>query len=153
MITTFQLGRDAIGNVPPPHFVLARDLILSQFSIDCCQKCVCLHVPRTPLGAYSVPPDPPPSGKCGSQTLILRSADSENEPPPLPNPGYGPVDDHRAFIDIICRTVPVVSVRIRIPHERPSLRLLYDRPHQCDSEGGRIRGVLLYRMSTEINIL
>ena len=28
MITTFQLGGDAIGNVPPPTFLLARDLIL-----------------------------------------------------------------------------------------------------------------------------
>ena len=38
MRTTFQHGGDAIGNVPPPTFLLARDLILSQFSIDCCQN-------------------------------------------------------------------------------------------------------------------
>ena len=38
MIITFQLGGDAIGNVPPPTFLLARDLILRQFSLDCCQN-------------------------------------------------------------------------------------------------------------------
>ena len=51
MITTFQLGWDAIGNVPPPTFLLARDLILNQFSIDCCQNAFTSGaLPRTPLG-------------------------------------------------------------------------------------------------------
>ena len=51
MITTFQLGGDAIGNVPHPIFLVARYLIFSQFSIDCCQKAfVSGAQPRTPLG-------------------------------------------------------------------------------------------------------
>ena len=84
MITTFQLGRDAIGNVPPPQLFC----LLETFAIfnRLLSKCVCLRgsapgaLPRTPLRAYNAPR--PPAGKCGSQTLILRSADSENEPPP-----------------------------------------------------------------------
>ena len=31
-------------------------------------------------------------------------------------------------------------------HSRTAIHLI--RPHQCDSEGGRIRGVLLYLQST-----
>ena len=90
MITTFQLGGDALGNAPP-HFLLARDLILSQFLIDCCQNPFASGAlprgPRWGLTRYSTPR--PPAGKFGSQTLILWSADTENEPP-FPNPGYGP---------------------------------------------------------------
>ena len=51
MITTFQLGGDA-GNVPPPTFVLARDLILSQCSIDCCENA------PDPAGRLTAPPRP-----------------------------------------------------------------------------------------------
>ena len=88
MIITFQLGVAALGNVPPPStFLLARDLILRQFSIDCCQNAFASGaLPRTPLGAYSAPPK-----KSGSHTLILRSADTAKMNPPFPNPGYGPV--------------------------------------------------------------
>ena len=53
---TFQLGGDAIGTA----FLLARDLILSQFSIDCCQNAFAsVALPRTPLeGLQRPPPDP-----------------------------------------------------------------------------------------------
>ena len=89
MITNFQLGGDTIGNVPPT-FLLARDLILSQFSIDCCQNAFASGaLPRTPLGGLKRPR--PPAGKCGSHTLILQSADTENElPSPLSKSRAGP---------------------------------------------------------------
>ena len=60
MITTFQLGGDAIGNVPPPTCLFVRDLILSQFSIYCCpSKCVCLRGSAPdPLGGLQRHPDP-----------------------------------------------------------------------------------------------
>ena len=75
---------------PPPTFLLARDLLLRQFAIDCCQNAFASWaLPRTPLGGLQRPQTP--ARKCGSHTLILRSADTENEPPPFPNPGYGPV--------------------------------------------------------------
>ena len=71
MITTFQLGGDAV-NVRPPTFLRARDLILSQFSIDCCENAF----------ASDGPPNAPrPSaGKFGSQTLILTP---KMNPPPF----------------------------------------------------------------------
>ena len=51
MINSFQLGGDAIGNVPPPIFLLARYLILSQSTIDCCPNAFASGaLPRTPLG-------------------------------------------------------------------------------------------------------
>ena len=53
MIITFQLGGDAIGNVPPPHFLLTRNLILRQFSIDCCQNAFASGaLPQTPLRGF-----------------------------------------------------------------------------------------------------
>ena len=56
IIKTFQLGGDAIGNVPTPTFLLARDLILSQFSIECCQNALAYGaLPRTPLGGLQHP--------------------------------------------------------------------------------------------------
>ena len=56
MITTFQLGGDAIGNV---FFLVARDLILSQFSIDCCQNAfVSGALPQTPLEGLQRPQTP-----------------------------------------------------------------------------------------------
>ena len=59
MITTFQLGGDAIGNVPHPIFLVARYLILSQFSIDCLSKGVCLRGSAPdPAGGLIARPDP-----------------------------------------------------------------------------------------------
>ena len=52
---TFQLGGDAIGTA----FLLARYLILSQFSIDCCQNA------PDPAGGLAAPPPPTPSWKIG----------------------------------------------------------------------------------------
>ena len=59
MIITFQLGVAALGNVPPSIFLVARDLILRQFSIDCCQNSFAPGaLPRTPLGGLQRPQTP-----------------------------------------------------------------------------------------------
>ena len=68
---------------PLPHtFLLARDLILSQFSIDCCRNPFASGaLLRTPLGGGACSPPGPQLEKWGSHTQILRSANTKNEPP------------------------------------------------------------------------
>ena len=50
-------GRVAQSAEAIPNFSLKSDIIIRQFSVDCCQYAFASGAPpRTPLGAYSAPP-------------------------------------------------------------------------------------------------
>ena len=80
-------GRHRKCPLPQP-FLLARDLIVSQFSIDCCQNAFASGALPGPNWGLAAPPDPQLENWGHTHRSFGQLTSKMN--PPFPNPGYGP---------------------------------------------------------------